>query len=102
MDSRVLDVIMRLEKDEEVALATLIATRGSTPRKAGAQVLFFRDGQTVGTIGGGCGEAEARRVAFMVMESGQPKVVEVDLTHDVAEADGMVCGGIMEIYIEPL
>ncbi|MDP4126925.1 MAG: XdhC family protein [Bacillota bacterium] len=102
MDSKVLDEVMHLENDEQTAIATIISTRGSTPRKSGSQALFYRDGRTVGTIGGGCGEAEAKRLALMVMESGIPIVVEVNLTHDVAEADGMVCGGVMEIFIEPL
>ena len=102
MDSKVLDELMHLKNDEQVAVATIISTRGSTPRKSGSQVLFYRDGQTIGTIGGGCGEAEAKRLALMAMETGIPTVVEVNLTHDVAEADGMVCGGVMGIFIEPL
>lgn len=102
MDCKVLNEIMQLRKDEQAAVATIISTRGSTPRKAGSQVIFYRDGQTVGTIGGGCGEAETKRSALIVMESGISTVVEVDLTHDVAEADGMVCGGVMEVFIEPL
>lgn len=102
MDSKVVEAVMHLAPEEQVVLATITATRGSTPRKPGAQILFFRDGRTVGTIGGGCGEAEARRYAFDVMDSGVPAIVDVDLTHDVAEADGMVCGGTMEIFIEPI
>lgn len=102
MDSKVLDAIMHLKSDEQAAVATITSTRGSTPRKSGSQVLFYRDGHTVGTIGGGCGEAEVKRLALMVMESGIPTVVEVNLTHDVAEADGMVCGGVMDVFIEPL
>lgn len=102
MDNKVLEEIMQLNGDEQAAVATIIATKGSTPRKSGSQVLFYRNGLTVGSIGGGCGEAEAKRLALLVMESGIPAVVQVNLTHDVAEADGMVCGGVMEIFIEPL
>jgi len=102
MDSKVLNEIMQLKNDEQVTVATIISTRGSTPRKSGSQVIFYRDGKTVGTIGGGCGEAEVKRLALMVMDSGIPTVVNVNLTHDVAEADGMVCGGVMEVFIEPL
>jgi Xanthine and CO dehydrogenases maturation factor, XdhC/CoxF family len=102
MDSKVLDEIMHLNENEQAALATIISTKGSTPRKPGAQVLFYRNGLTVGSIGGGCGEAEAKRFALLVMESGTPTIVEVNMTHDVAEADGMVCGGVMEVFIEPL
>ena len=102
MDTKVLDEIMNLKQDEQAAVATIIATRGSTPRKSGSQVLFYRNGLTVGSIGGGCGEAEARRLALLVMESGSPAIVEVNLTHDIAEADGMICGGVMEVFIEPI
>ena len=101
MDSKVIEALSRLE-GEKVALATIITTKGSTPRKAGAQVLFYRDGRAVGTIGGGCGEAEVRRHAFKVIDRGEPTLILVDLTHDVAEQDGMVCGGTMEVFLEPI
>lgn len=86
---------------EKAALATIVATKGSTPRKAGAQVLFFPDGRTVGTIGGGCGEAEVRGHALRAIEKGEPLLIQIDLTHE-AEQDGMVCGGIMEVFLEPI
>lgn len=101
MDSKVIEEIIRI-KGEEAALATIVGTKGSTPRKAGAQVLFYRDGRTVGTIGGGCGEAEVRSYAFRVMDSGAPLLIEVNLTHEIAEQDGMVCGGMMEVLVEPI
>lgn len=91
-----------IKPEEQAALATIVATRGSTPRKAGAQAVFFGDGRIIGTIGGGCGEAETRRHALNVMSSGQPSMVRVNLTHEMAESDGMVCGGTMDIFIEPL
>lgn len=102
MDNKVVNSILNLEQNELAALATIIATRGSTPQKLGAQILFFRDGRTAGTIGGGCGEAEARRHAWQVIESGKPALIEINLTHETAEEDGMVCGGTMEIFIEPV
>lgn len=101
MDDKVLGAIIQLNQQEEVAVATVISTKGSTPRKAGAQVLFYRDGRTAGTIGGGCGEAEVRRQAFGVIETGKAILIDVNLTHDIAEEDGMVCGGVMVVFIEP-
>ncbi|MFZ3101376.1 MAG: XdhC family protein [Desulfitobacteriaceae bacterium] len=101
MDDKVLRAILQLNQAEEVAVATIISTKGSTPRKAGAQVLFYRDGRTAGTIGGGCGEAEVRRQAFRVIETGKVTLMDVNLTHDIVEEDGMVCGGEMEVFIEP-
>lgn len=102
MDHKVLRAIIQLNQEEEVAVATLISTKGSTPRKAGAQILFYRDGRTAGTIGGGCGEAEVRRQALRVIETGKATLIDVNLTHDITEEDGMVCGGVMEVFIEPL
>lgn len=102
MDSKVLDEIIHLNENEQAAVVTIISTRGSTPRKSGSQALFYRNGLMAGSIGGGLGEAEAKRLALVVIESGKPMFVEVNLTQDAAEADGMVCGGVMEVFIEPV
>jgi len=90
-----------LERGESFAVATVVATKGSTPRKAGAKMLFFPSGRTVGTIGGGCGEAEIWQESMAIMGGSTPKLVAVDLTADV-EAEDRICGGIMEILIEPI
>ncbi len=102
VDAKVIEAITQLASGEKVAMATIIGTKGSTPRKAGAQILFYPDGRAVGTIGGGCGESDVRRYAFQIIATGESQVVQVNLTHDVAEEDGMVCGGIMEVFIEPV
>lgn len=83
------------------ALATITRTWGSTPRKAGSKMLVYRDGRTFGTVGGGCGESEIRREAINVIDEGAPKTYRVSLTADTAAAEGMVCGGVMEVFIEP-
>ncbi len=87
---------------ERVALATIIATRGSSPRGPGSRLLLWPDGRLIGTVGGGCGEAEVIRTARDVLDDGVPRLVEVDLTADAAADEGMVCGGIMEVFVEPL
>jgi len=102
MDRRVIEQVLELGGGERAAIATIVSTKGSTPRKAGAQILFYRDGRSVGTIGGGCGEAEVRQSAWKVMDLGQPGTVTVDLTNDIAGEDGMVCGGTMTVFIEPI
>lgn len=102
MDRTVLKCILQLNRGEKAAIATIISSQGSTPRKPGAQVLFLQDGQTIGTIGGGSGEAEIRLHALQVISAGKARLVNVNLTHEIAEDNGMVCGGRMEIYIEPL
>jgi len=91
-----------LEEKLEGALVTVTKVLGSAPRKPGAQMLVLADGSTVGTIGGGCGEAEARQVALQVIATGKSKKHYLNMTADVAEEDGMVCGGIMELFIDYL
>ena len=85
---------------ERVATAMVVRTRGSTPREVGAKMLVRRSG-IVGTVGGGCGEAEAWRAALNAIESGLPEMVVVDLTEDIDLRSRGVCGGVMEILVEP-
>jgi len=82
------------------AIVTVISTKGSTPRKAGAKMLVWEDGRTVGSIGGGCSEGAVIRTALDVIGDGGYKIQEVDMTGDTAEDEGMVCGGIMKVLIE--
>jgi xanthine dehydrogenase accessory factor len=83
------------------ALVTVVETRGSTPREAGAKMAVSYAGAFVGTIGGGCTEAGVLQDARNVIRSGGYSLKTVDLT-DSAEEDGMVCGGTMTILIEAL
>lgn len=82
------------------ALATVVATRGSTPRKTGAKMLVDPQEGLTGTVGGGCGEAEVIEAAREVLDGGPPRIVRVDLTRDLLSWSPAVCGGIMEIYVE--
>jgi len=84
------------------ALATVVATRGSTPRKNGAMMLVDPARGLVGTVGGGCGEAEVIEAAREVMESGIPRMVRVDLTDDPLAWTGSVCGGTLDVFVEPI
>jgi xanthine dehydrogenase accessory factor len=85
------------------ALATIVNTKGSTPRKAGARMLIYRDGRTLGTIGGGCcGESEVRLQALNVIDDGIPRVHRISMTANIAAAEGMSCGGTLEVFIEPV
>jgi xanthine dehydrogenase accessory factor len=80
-------------------LATVAETRGSTPRKAGAQMLLRPDGTFTGTIGGGCGEAEVWQEAMETMSDGEPRLMCVDLTEPI-DGDDKICGGVMDVFIE--
>jgi xanthine dehydrogenase accessory factor len=88
------------ENHEPKAVVTVLATRGSTPRGPGAKMAVDPRGRITGTIGGGCGEAVVLRDAMDLIGTGRYKVVEIDMTGDVAAAEGMVCGGTMEVLIE--
>ena len=88
-----------LAEGTPLVIATVAATRGSTPRKAGAKMAVRPDGSFCGTIGGGCGEAEVWQEAMNVLESGLPRLVVVDLTES-PEGEDKICGGIMEVFVE--
>lgn len=87
---------------ERGALATIVGTKGSTPRKAGAKMLVLPGGKTLGTIGGGCLEAEVYEEARQVIKTGRPRLVSYDLSEKEASDLGLVCGGTMDVFVEPV
>lgn len=88
------------ENDASKAVVTVMSTQGSVPRGAGAKMLVYPDGRIVGSIGGGCSEASVIGDARRIIGSGTYEMKTVDMTGDVAEDEGMVCGGVMEVMIE--
>jgi xanthine dehydrogenase accessory factor len=80
-------------------MATVARTKGSTPRKTGAQMLVREDGTFCGTIGGGCGESEVWSEAMQTIKDGRPRLVRVDLTNPM-DGDDKICGGIMDVFVE--
>jgi xanthine dehydrogenase accessory factor len=99
----VLEAALEAEaRGERAALVTVVATEGSTPQKAGARMLVYGDGRIFGTIGGGCLEAEMSWRAREAIEASRPRLVSYDLTPDQAGEDGLVCGGRMQVFIEPI
>jgi len=89
-----------MQEGMPVAVATVVRVRGSTPREVGAKMIIHPAGRHVGTVGGGCGEAEVIRAALGVIETGQPQMVQVDLTEDISMQSLGVCGGMMDVYVE--
>lgn len=83
-----------------IALATIVATKGSVPRGVGAKMLIDPGEELVGTVGGGCGEGEVIDAAHEVIRTGTPQMVRVDLTEDLLSLSPAVCGGTMEIFVE--
>jgi xanthine dehydrogenase accessory factor len=100
------DVLARaarcIETDVPAALVTVVGAQGSTPQRPGARMLILADGTIHGTIGGGCVEAEMARRARGAIENGRPFLTTYDLTPEQAGEEGLVCGGRMEVFVEPL
>jgi len=80
------------------ALAIIVAAFGSTPQKTGAKMLVRGDGSTVGTVGGGQVEAQVIQTALKVLQSGTPRLLDLELTEEA----GYLCGGHLRIYLEPV
>ena len=91
-----------LRRGEPASLVTIIRTEGSTPQRVGAKMVVFADGRTVGTIGGGCYENDAFWKARQALQTRKSEVVHYELSDDIAEESGLICGGQMEVYIEPI
>lgn len=81
-------------------LATIVSTKGSTPRKVGARMVVDPAVGLVGTVGGGCGEAEVIESAYRVLDNGLAERVRVDLTEDFTTWSPAVCGGVMDVFVE--
>jgi xanthine/CO dehydrogenase XdhC/CoxF family maturation factor len=100
-DSLVADALREArDAGRSCALATVVATRGSTPRKVGARLVVDPERGLTGTVGGGCGEAEVIEAARRVLDSGLPERVTVDLTEDMLSWSPAVCGGTMDVFVE--
>ena len=91
-----------LARGEAAALVTIVRAHGSTPQRVGAKMLVFTDGRTVGTIGGGCYEHDAFWKAREALKAGRSQFVHYELSDDLAEESGLICGGQMDVFIEPI
>ncbi|MHC4534258.1 MAG: XdhC family protein [Planctomycetota bacterium] len=85
---------------QPMAICTVVETKGSTPQKPGAKLLLLPDFRSIGTLGGGCVEAEAKRQALGVMQSGVPKLFSFQLDDDFGWDDSSICGGVMKIFVD--
>src|SRR5256712_9736092 len=91
-----------LERGEPAALVTIVSTTGTTPQGVGRKMLVLADGRIVGTIGGGCYENDAFGRARKAITSRKPLLVHYELSDDFAQETGLICGGQMDVYIEPI
>jgi len=84
-----------------VAVATITDVKGSVPREVGAKMIIHPYGQHIGTVGGGCGEADVIRIGLDVIQDGEARNVFVDLTEEISMQSLGVCGGVMNVFVEP-
>ncbi|MCZ2079747.1 MAG: XdhC/CoxI family protein [Bryobacterales bacterium] len=97
------DEIVRLRRlGQKCALATIVEVNGSIPSYESAKILVREDGSMTGTVGGGCVEAEVWSIACNVMETEKPRRLTFNLGQDAAYDNGLICGGQLEIFVEPL
>ena len=103
IDVAVEEAVRLMKKREPCVLATVVRTKGSTPQKAGAKLLVRHDGSGVGTLGGGCVEGDIWFAAKEILRKGSgPEFKDYFLNEDIAARDGLVCGGSMYFFIEPI
>lgn len=96
------ELFLEISKEPSIprAILTIFSSKGSVPRKPGAKMISYITGQTLGSIGGGCSEADILTTARGIMRNKGFLIQRVDMTGDVAESLGMVCGGTMDVIIE--
>ena len=85
-----------------VAVATVIQTWGSAPRKAGAKMALTPDGRLSGSVSGGCVEGAVAEIGLEVLATGRPRLVEFGVADETAWAVGLACGGSLQLFVEPL
>lgn len=99
----IFEELVRLRREgRKCALATIVEVQGSIPSYQSAKMLVRDDGSIVGTIGGGCVEAEVWNAAREVMETGKPRYLQFTLNQDLAYENGLICGGQLHVYVEPI
>jgi xanthine dehydrogenase accessory factor len=99
----VFEELVRLRNlGQKCALATIVEVRGSIPSYESAKLLVREDGSMIGTIGGGCVEAEVWNAAREVIETEKPRHLSFNLGQDAAYDNGLICGGQLDVFVEPV
>ena len=102
-DAPILDVAARwIEEGSSVAIATVIATWGSSPRPVGSQAVINDKRAFEGSVSGGCVETAVIEEAIDVIDRGQPRMLEFGVSNEQAWEVGLACGGKIKIYLEPV
>lgn len=96
------EVVELRRAGQKCAVATIVEVAGSIPSFQSAKMLIRQDGTMVGTIGGGCTEAEVWQAARDVIETEQPRMLQFNLGQEAAYDNGLICGGQLNVYVEPV
>src|SRR5512140_1996409 len=96
------EIVKLRQQGRRGAVATIVSAHGSIPSFQTAKMLVRDDGSIAGTVGGGCVEAEVWQAAREVMESEKPRTLKFDLNQNPKYDTGLVCGGTLEIFVEPV
>jgi xanthine/CO dehydrogenase XdhC/CoxF family maturation factor len=87
---------------EEVALATVVETWGSSPRPTGSQLVVTKSGRMEGSVSGGCIEGAVAEAALASLDTGTPRLLDFGITDEQAWEVGLACGGKLKVFVEPL
>jgi xanthine dehydrogenase accessory factor len=99
----ILDTAAAWRRDgEEVAIATVTQTWGSSPRPAGSQLAVTRSGKMAGSVSGGCIEGAVADAAMQTLDSGTPQLLDFGITDERAWEVGLACGGKLKVFVERL
>jgi xanthine dehydrogenase accessory factor len=99
----IFEEITKLKREgKRGALATIVNVRGSIPSVVAAKMLVREDGSILGTVGGGCVESDVRKGAMEVMRTEKPKTFDFNLDQRPDDDTGLVCGGSLQVFIEPV
>jgi xanthine/CO dehydrogenase XdhC/CoxF family maturation factor len=90
------------DQGRDVAVATIVRTSGSTPRREGAKLLVSADGELAGSVSGGCVEADVALHALEVLREGKPRIISYGISDEQGIEVGLACGGAIEVLIEPM
>lgn len=96
------DIDKWLRDGEQVALATVVRTSGSTPRPAGAKMAVTASGKVAGSVSGGCLEADVFEEAVGVLDTRQPRLLHYGISDEMAFTVGLSCGGQVDVFVEPI
>ena len=100
------DILSELDSwrqdDEQIAVAIVVRTAGSTPRPKGAKMAMTASGKIAGSVSGGCLEAAVFEEGMEVLKSGRPKLLHYGISDEMAWDVGLSCGGTVDIFVEPL